>query len=224
VVYFLRVSILFSVNTITKKVLIGDNASALILDESKKDYDLLILGASENRGTADVLFTPLVDILIRMAPCPTMLVQGQRLQDDWKPKRILVPSNGSQAARRAAEVAFALVGNDEQAVMILHVVEENRSNYHLDSSGVLLERQKQIALEGVAKLQELGVMQGIPVQAEVEVGIEPEAVILQTARKENIDLIILGTHVSVGSDRLYLGPRVERILSNAPCPVIVINV
>jgi Kef-type K+ transport system membrane component KefB/nucleotide-binding universal stress UspA family protein len=215
---------LFSVNTITKKVLIGDNASELILDEAKKDYDLLILGASENRGATDVLFTPLVDILIRLAPCPTMLVQGQRLQEDWKPKRILVPSNGSQAARRAAEVAFALVGNEEQAVMILHVVEENRSNYHLDSSGALLERQKQIALEGVAKLQELGVMQGIPVQTEVEVGIEPEAVILETAMEENIDLIILGTHVSVGSDRLYLGPRVERILSNATCPVIVINV
>ena len=208
---------------ITKKVLIGNNASELILDEAKKDYDLLILGASENRRESDVLFTPLVDVLIRMAPCPTMLVQGQRTQDNWKPKRILVPSNGSQAARRAAEVAFALVGNEEQEVIILHVVEENNSSYHLDASGSLLERQKQIALEGVEKLQELGVMQGIPVQAEVEIGSEPEAVILDIALKENIDLIILGTHVSVGSDRLYLGPRVERILSNSPCPVIVIN-
>ncbi len=219
-----RLAELFSLDTITKKVMVGDNVDALILDEAKKDYDLMILGASEKRDTADVLFTPLVDVLMRMAPCPIMLVRGQRQQNNWKPKRILVPSNGSQAARRAAEVAFALVDNGEQEITILHVVEENLSSYRLDATGALLERQKQIAIAGVAKLRELGVMQGIPVQGKVEVGTEPEAVILETARKDDMDLIILGTHVSVGSERLYLGPRVERILNNAHCPVIIINV
>jgi hypothetical protein len=34
----------------------------------------------------------------------------------------------------------------------------------------------------------------------------------------------VGTNVRVGSSRLFLGPRVERLLINAPCPVIVLNV
>jgi nucleotide-binding universal stress UspA family protein len=33
----------------------------------------------------------------------------------------------------------------------------------------------------------------------------------------------LGTGLRSGSDRLFLGPRVEHILDNASCPVVVIN-
>ena len=43
------------------------------------------------------------------------------------------------------------------------------------------------------------------------------------ASEKNFDLIILGTDVRPGSDKLYLGPRVERILNNASCPVIIVN-
>jgi Kef-type K+ transport system membrane component KefB len=217
-----RLAELFSTQTVTKKVVVGDSVSNLILAEAQKGYDLMILGASEARRDSDVLFTPLVDTLMRLSPCPTMLIQGERLQADWSPRRILVPSNGSQASRRAAEVAFALAKADEE-VTILQVVEENRSSYHLDATGTLVTRQKQIALEGVEKLRELGTLRGVTALAEVQVGTEPESVILETARVRHMDLIILGTNIGVGADRLYLGPRVERIVSNAPCPVIVIN-
>ncbi|NJP04756.1 MAG: universal stress protein [Chloroflexaceae bacterium] len=36
-------------------------------------------------------------------------------------------------------------------------------------------------------------------------------------------MIILGTNVRSGSQHLYLGRRVERILEHTPCPVIIIN-
>jgi nucleotide-binding universal stress UspA family protein len=214
---------LFTTENVTKKVVVGDRIGDLILDEAKRDYDLLILGASEGRSDSDVVFNPLVDFLVRMAPCPTLLIQGQRVHEDWTPRRVLVPSNGSLASRRAAEVAFALTDNGDREVTILQVVEEERSNYLLDASGTLLARQKRIAQESVEKLRELGALRGVPALAEVAVGDAPEAVILKTARDRGIDLIVLGTAVAAGSDRLYLGPRVERILSNAPCPVIVVN-
>jgi nucleotide-binding universal stress UspA family protein len=57
----------------------------------------------------------------------------------------------------------------------------------------------------------------------VRVGRDLETVILDVVTKERIDLIILGTAIRPGSDRLFLGPKVERILNNAPCPVIVVN-
>ncbi|MGJ3239806.1 MAG: cation:proton antiporter [Anaerolineae bacterium] len=216
---------LFTVESITKRVIVSDDPVDSILNEAKNDYDLMILGASEKQKTNDseTLFSPTIDILVRAAPCPTMLVQSKQMYFNWKPRHILVPSNGSQASRRAAEVAFALVGETEQEITILHVVEENQSTHNLDSSGTLLKRQKQIALEGVENLREVGEMQGVKAKALVEVGAEPETVILQTAHENEMDLIILGTHVSVGSDRLYLGPRVERILNNTECPVIIIN-
>jgi nucleotide-binding universal stress UspA family protein len=73
------------------------------------------------------------------------------------------------------------------------------------------------------EIREAGQSKGIPAKTEVKVGAEIEEVILEMAHKEPYDLIILGTDVRAVSDRLFLGPRVERILRSAPCPVIVLN-
>jgi nucleotide-binding universal stress UspA family protein len=48
-------------------------------------------------------------------------------------------------------------------------------------------------------------------------------IILDVADQRDMDLIVLGTDVRAGSNHLSLGPRVERIIEGAPCPVIVIN-
>lgn len=218
-----QLSSLFSAQAVTRKVVVGDDPGSLILEEASKDYDLIILGATEGRTSSEVLFTPLVDYVMRLSPCPTMLVQGRRVQEDWQPERILVPSNGSLASRHAAEMAFALATEGETDITILQVVEENLSDYHLDAGGTLVARQIDSARNSTEKLRELGALQGVDSTAQVLVGSAPETVILEAARQRNIDLIILGTGIRAGSDRLYLGPRVERILSNAPCPVIVVN-
>jgi nucleotide-binding universal stress UspA family protein len=77
--------------------------------------------------------------------------------------------------------------------------------------------------QNVEQLRHLGSLSGVTTLTEVKIGSQPEKVILDTAKDYQVDLIILGTDISVGSDRLYLGPRVERILKNASCPVIVVN-
>jgi nucleotide-binding universal stress UspA family protein len=48
-------------------------------------------------------------------------------------------------------------------------------------------------------------------------------VILDVADRSGIDLIVLGTAVRAGSERLFLGGRVEHILHEARCPVLVVN-
>jgi Kef-type K+ transport system membrane component KefB len=77
---------MFSIPTIVKKVLVQSNVREQILEEARKGYDLMILGAAEKQSKGSTLFTPLVDDLIRLAPCPTIMVQGERLQEDWTPE------------------------------------------------------------------------------------------------------------------------------------------
>ncbi len=218
-----ELSRLFSQKEVRSKVLEAENASQVILDEAHKDYDLLVFGASEDSQSSNVVFTPLVDYLVRMAPCPTIVVQGQRVQPDWNPKRILVPTNGSQAARNAAELAFALATDESDDVQIMHVVIDNTSRYFLDADGTMFEKQLEVGQEMVRELCELGKSQNVHTSADIQVGTDVETIILNRVREHAIDLIILGTDVRPGSERLFLGPRVERILKNAPCPVIVLN-
>ncbi len=218
-----RLAPLFSQKELLKKVVEDTQPDKVILEEAEKDYDLVVFGASEETKGSQIVFTPLVDYLVRLSPCPTMVVQGQRVQPGWNPKRILVPTNGSIAARHAAELGFALATDAGDEVLILHVVVENTSRYVLDANGEMFEKQLDVGRQMVTELRELGQLRGAQTNANIQTGADPETIILDTAREQNMDLIILGTDVRPGSTRLFLGPRVERILRNAPCPVIVFN-
>jgi nucleotide-binding universal stress UspA family protein len=218
-----QLSLLFSQKELVKKVVEGDKPTDIILDEAKKDYDLMVLGASERNRNSDTLFTPLVDYLVRLSPCATMVVHGQRIQEDWFPNRILVPTNGTVAAKHAAEIGFSLASSGDEDVIILNVVVQEKDIWHYDIYSGALERRLGIAHQIVEELRQLGESREVLTVADVRVGPDPETVIMDVVNKERIDLIILGTAIRPGSDRLFLGPRVERILKNASCPVILIN-
>ncbi len=214
---------LFTTQPVTRKISLGDNVGGLILDEAQKDYDLMVLGASENGKSSEVLFSPMIDFLMRSSPCPTLLVQGGEVEPGWSPRRIVVASNGSAASRRAAEIAFAVASDPGDEVLVVQVVERTMADYQLDSDQQIFSRHMQTAQRSVDALRELGQLSGVQTNAEVKPGREPEKIILNAAKEWGADLIVLGTTLSIASDRLYLGPRVERILANAPCPVVVIN-
>jgi nucleotide-binding universal stress UspA family protein len=127
------------------------------------------------------------------------------------------------AARHAAELGFALASDEGDELLILHVVVDNTNRYFLDARGEMFEKQLDIGRQMVEELCQLGQLQGVQTNASIQVGIDPETIILDVAQEHNIDLIILGTAVRPGSAPLFLGPRVERILRKTPCPVIIFN-
>lgn len=220
--YLNQLATTFAQQELLKKVLVNNKPVDVIIDEAKKDYDLLVLGASEEHSkNPDVVFTPFVDYLVRLAPCPTMVVHGQRLQPNWQPRRVLVPTNGSTAAKHAAELALALTSAEEE-IHILHVVAPNPFLTSGTEREEGLQEQINRGYQMVKPLQTLGEAQQRPVQVKVLVG-RPETAIIEYAKEQEIDLIILGTDVRAGTDRLFLGSRVERILQNTPCPVVVFN-
>ncbi len=254
--YLSELSEMFAHTELAMKVVETPRAADAILDEAEKDYDLIVLGAPEAEGGTEVVFTRFVDYVVRMAPCATMVVQGGVADPSWGLRRILVPTNGSLAARRAAEVAFALAGGaaaerdaggdsngdpgavagaeagaergrraleDDVRVEVMNVLVETEDPHHFDAGGSLRRRRMEIAREIVETLRRLGASLGVEAEAAVREGPDPESVIVAEAQRSASDLIVIGTDVRPGGDRLYLGPRVERILVNAPCPVVILN-
>ncbi len=214
---------LFTDISVTKKIIISSNPIESILEEAGRSYDLIFIGATEKDKHPGMIFNPVVDNIVRLSPCISIVVQSGSHHDNWEPKRILVPTNGSLAARRAAQVAFALASDNSHEVHILKVIEEKKDFYNLDLEGSIKERQFMFAFQTVEELKILGESLLVNTFAEVEVGIDTETTILETAKEKNFDLIVLGTDIRPGSEKLYIGPRVERVLNNAPCPVLLVN-
>lgn len=214
---------LFPASDLNKKVVISNDPLESIINEAKKSYDLIVIGATERSAQSQKIFNPLVDELIRLSPCRSLVIQGSGYRDNWQPNKILVPSNASLASKRAAELAFSLVNNPHQEVTIITVIEEKKDVYNLDVEGNVKERQKNFAMQSLLELKKFGESLGVNVKVLVEFGADVENVILSKAIEHKTDLVIVGTDVRPAGDSLYIGPRVERLLNNCTCPVAVFN-
>ncbi len=64
--------------------------------------------------------------------------------------------------------------------------------------------------------------EGIEVVVKVVEGY-PATAIEDTAKGENADLIVIGTHGHTGLKHLLLGSVAERVVQKAPCPVLTVK-
>lgn len=222
--YLDKLSEYFNQDEIVTKVVAEQNIGDAILDEAEKDYELLVLGATERQTNSSHLFSPLIDYLARVAPCPTLIVQGCKVDERWSPERILVPTNGSEAANNAVDLGlFIAKSNTRYEVSILNVIIDNYADTPYHVRKFKKDNEIDIAKNIMSDLQEMGEAMGVKTQTVIERGESPEQAIYDFSVDNEIDLIILGTNVRPGSHRLYLGHRVEMILEQSPCPVLILN-
>jgi nucleotide-binding universal stress UspA family protein len=205
---------------VSTRVVLEDPVTA-VLAEAHKGYDLVVLGATEIVGDVESLFGSAADAMIRMSPVPTMVVSAKDVGVDWEPQRILIPTDGTAAAQRAADVAFALAGSGG-SVAILHVVPPDLSPAISVANTGYVQRFD-LAHQIVTAARDRGERLGVEALTMIEMSGEVEAAILGAAVDFGADLIVLGTSARTGTQRLYFGPRVERVLIGSPCPVVVIN-
>jgi Kef-type K+ transport system membrane component KefB/nucleotide-binding universal stress UspA family protein len=210
-------------DTPKKQILDGSKQSVgdYILDEVKKGYDLMVLGVTNNKASgSNSVFNPMVDYTIRMSNCPVILIQG-RLPDfeNIHGTRILVPTGGSISAKKAAELSFVFLNNPNSELHLLKVIEEEseRTNH------IIKRRQLFFGRQVLNELKEFSSAHGIKTTTQLQVGPDPETVILETIIRKEIDLLILGTRIRPVGERLYLGPRIERLVNEATCTVIILN-
>jgi Kef-type K+ transport system membrane component KefB/nucleotide-binding universal stress UspA family protein len=207
---------------VTTRVVVGDSPAGAILEEAARDYDILVMGAPELSPQGDMVFNPVVDAIVRTSPCPTLVISGRNWTENMTIKRILVPSTGLESERTAAELAFLLARGTDAEVTMFHFVMHPDGATASDEARDL-DQKLSFANESIESLSEVGRSLGATVDASVRFGPNLEDEILTQITRHHYDLLVLGTNIMVGTNRLYLGPTVERLLAQSPCPVLVLN-
>ncbi len=143
-------------------------------------------------------------------------------------QRILVPLDGSELAERALEPAFTIAKQANGEVILLSVpfpkpifVQEQgwlSTPLPVDS---LNNTEKELADYLQAKTAVLS-HPDCTVETEIIDG-DAASVIVDTAAAKAADLIVMSTHGRSGFSRWMLGSVTERVLRNAPCPVLAIR-
>lgn len=145
---------------------------------------------------------------------------------------ILIPTDGSDPANRAAEHGFELAEQHDATVHLLYVVELPNQGLGGASGGIeggfpVLDQEVLPALEEQAEslmddLAEQAADFDLEATTAVRNGGTP-AELLQYSDEHGIDLIVMGTHGRRGVERVLLGSVTERVVRTADVPVLVVR-
>ncbi|MDL1972876.1 MAG: universal stress protein [Deltaproteobacteria bacterium] len=136
-------------------------------------------------------------------------------------QRILVATDGSSSANEALEQGIKLVKENQGLLMIVYVVPT-----HIGGIGFFRDNFKKVFREEGEKIlnqaKGMAEREGIHVRTYIEEG-HPFEKIVELAKDTNTELIIMGSHGRTGLKKVLLGSVAERVIKNAPCPVLVVK-
>jgi nucleotide-binding universal stress UspA family protein len=134
-------------------------------------------------------------------------------------RTILVPTDFSERSAHAFGLACALARDHGARLVVLHVLAPPAAVY----MGVTPPEPDRSRHEHWEQLCRLGPRDPrVRVERLLAEG-EPAGAILQAARDNHCDLIVMGTHGHTGLGRVLLGSVAEAVLRQAPCPVVTVR-
>ncbi len=139
-------------------------------------------------------------------------------------KRILVPTDGSEFAKKAEMHALFLAKVTGAEILAVSVTENNFVNgiplddeiYQLNQ--ILMERSE----ENLKEFDDLNENDDLKITHLIREG-SPAKVILEVAKEEDIDLIVMGSSGKSGFDRFIMGSVADKVVNSAKCAVLVIH-
>ncbi|HZD41440.1 MAG TPA: universal stress protein [Terriglobales bacterium] len=150
-------------------------------------------------------------------------------------RKILAPTDLSDVSARGVRYACSLAKDLGATVIIINTVKvdelmsvfrqlQDRASARWDQANLLEERlvdRHRHLLDEFVKQSVPDMSPDLNVRTIVEVG-EPYATIVDWAKKEQVDVIIMSTHGRSGIPRMMLGSVTEKVLRSSPCPVLAI--
>ena len=139
-------------------------------------------------------------------------------------KRILIPYDFSETAALSLEHAVFMAKLLKADIYLLHILES--VSFTSAFGAAFGNVDKKLESESNTKLDEIGkqihMNNGITVKSITEVG-RIYRKIVDVAKRENIDIIIMGTHGVSGYKKFNVGTNTSKVVEEAGCPVISVQ-
>ncbi len=194
---------------------IGVPWTMIVAQLEKQAFDLCVIGTHGRTGLARVVMGSVASAVIRHAPCSVLAVRPDN--DIGELKHVLVPTDFSESAMHAVELAAGMVAADGE-ITLLHVLDlpvafTGQVGAELARE---LDRRSAAALESVAAR-----MKTARVNPRTRIGYPGAQTLRFLEEDPSVDLVVMGSHGRTGIKRILLGSVAEKVVRHARCPVLV---
>ncbi len=191
--------------------------------------DLVTIVTHGRKGMARALWGSTAEEIIAEAPCPVLTIRPP--QRDFvehrgsntaiRLNRILLATNFRPSSLAAAEMAAEFAGRTGAELHVIYVIGDymdQMAEIFPESAGPKLSQLRDYVSERMATFEREA---GTRAVTHISEG-RPYAEIVRLATDRDVDLIVMGAsvHSSLFGGAPVLGPDIERVVRNAPCPVL----
>ncbi|MBI3932039.1 MAG: universal stress protein [Acidobacteria bacterium] len=190
---------------------------ALVAFVRARHADLTVMATHGRGGFAHLVLGSVTETVLHHARTPVLCVREPEHGVALPYRRVLVPTDLSEASRRAFPLAALLARAFDAEVLAVHAVGLRTGA----TSGVTDVVESRVPSEEAVLAFLQPDFAGVRVAPRVELGSAWDR-ITETARQDRADVIVMSTH---GPDSLtdrVLGSHAERVVRHAPCPVLVV--
>ena len=140
-------------------------------------------------------------------------------------KRILVATDGTDLSLKAATGGAKLAKAFGAELVGVTVVEPYSyatvSEYQPETSDVYETRVAQIAAERLKRFSDCVSSAGVTARTLTERAFSPYEAIIECAKRQNCDLIVMASHGRRGLTGVLLGSETQKVLTHSTVPVLV---
>jgi nucleotide-binding universal stress UspA family protein len=142
-------------------------------------------------------------------------------------KRILVSTDGSDISQKAARSAARMAKASGAELFAISVKEPFPYSAISEMQPVppqeFFDAQERIARERVQGVIDLAKAEGVACMAYTVEALHPWEAILDHAKTQNCDLIVMASHGRSGLSALLIGSETQKVLTHSAIPVLVIK-
>ena len=197
------------------------------------DIDLVTVVTHGRRGLSRALWGSTAEEIIAEAPCPVLTIRPPQhdfvehcgSQTEIRLNRILLATNFRPSSIAATHLALELAGATNAELHAVYVIGD-----YFEQISVMFPEGGRSALSRMRAEVE-GHMKTFAREGEGDGDVSthiaegrPYAEIVRLAAETDVDLIVIGTsvHASLFGGAPALGSEIERVVRNAPCPVLCV--
>jgi nucleotide-binding universal stress UspA family protein len=212
-------------------IVAGEPAPEIAKAVREYDIDLVTVVTHGRKGLSRALWGSTAEEIIAEAPCPVLtirppqhdFVEHRHDRCEIHLNRILLATNFRASSAAATQVATRLANQTGAELHAVHVIGDylEQISVMFPESGLnALARLRTYVQDRMAQLARGADGRAVPHIAEGQ----PYEEIVRLAAEKDADLIVIGTsvHASLFGGTPVLGSEIERVVRNAPCPVLCV--
>jgi uncharacterized hydrophobic protein (TIGR00271 family) len=161
-------------------VRLGTSPADGILDVIENEQvSLLVIGWSGNMASEEIAADPLVDLLVRSAPCDVLVLRGQIPEQI---ERVTVATAGGPHSMLATELAYAFSADGDYHLRLLHVLPPDSTTEEKQTGNAALSACAALADENAVEQEMIGAES---IEAGIVKGADGADVLIMGAAKAN---------------------------------------